>query len=84
MTDHLDAYPPGANTSAVARVLAHVSDQRVASDLLFLETWAEKPVPGSAAFLRVQQMHHAQQALLAEVRAEIMEQRHPGRAQTPT
>ena len=80
MTSQLDVHPPAAQTDAVRRVLAHVSDQRVVADLLFLESWEEQPVLGSAALLRVRQLHRAQQALLTEVRMELMDRRRPGRA----
>lgn len=78
MTSHLDAHAPAARTSAVRRVLAHMSDQHLVAELLFLEAWEQRPVSGSAALLRVRQLHRAQQALLAEVRTEIMDRRQPG------
>ena len=78
MTSHLDAHAPAARTGAVRRVLAHMGDQRLVAELLFLEAWEERSVSGSAALLRVRQLHRAQQALLAEVRTEIMDRRHPG------
>lgn len=79
MASDLDACAPAARTHAVRRLLADVSDQRVVADLLFLEAWEEQPVSGSAALLRVRQLHRAQKALLAEVRMEIMDRRHSGR-----
>lgn len=75
MTNHSDATPLLAQTSAVRRVLAHASDQRVVVALLFLEAWEERPEFVSAALLRVTQLHRAQQARLAEVRTEITDRR---------
>jgi hypothetical protein len=58
-------------TTALRRVLGDASDTASAADLLFLERWEMKPVPGSAAALRVSQIRRANPGLAAEIRAEL-------------
>lgn len=58
-------------TEAVRRVLRRLRDHASQADLLFLERWELRPLPGSAAALRVGQIRRANPALAAEIRAEL-------------
>ena len=58
-------------TEAVRRVLQCLRDHTSQADLLFLERWELKPLPGSAAALRVGQIRRANPTLAAEIRAEL-------------
>ena len=58
-------------TEAVRRVLQHMRDHTSQADLLFLERWELRPLPGSAAALRVGQIRRANPTLAAEIRAEL-------------
>ncbi|CAH2602871.1 protein of unknown function [Rhodovastum atsumiense] len=58
-------------TMAVRRALIHLNDAASRADLLFLERWEIRPMPGLAAALRVSQLRRANPALVAEIRAEL-------------
>ncbi len=58
-------------TEAVRRVLQRLRDHTSQADLLFLERWELRPLPGSAAALRVGQIRRANPTLAAEIRAEL-------------
>ena len=58
-------------TVALRRELQRVRDDRVADDLLFLESWEADPLPGAGPALRVGQIRRANPALAAEIRAEL-------------
>ncbi len=70
MTSDLDVSALPLSTT-VRSLLAHPCDERLVSDLLFLERWEICPVPGSAAALRVSQIRRANPELAAAIRGEL-------------
>lgn len=72
MSEHLVATPVAAvHTAAVQRALAVAPDHTSQADLLFLERWEQRAVPGTAAALRAGQIRRANPILAAEIRAEL-------------
>lgn len=69
-----DTTPPYQNLAATAtlrRVLTQVRDPYIIDDLLFLESWEMRPLPNTAAVLRIKQIRRANPSLAAAIRAEI-------------
>lgn len=60
-----------AATLALRKALADARDPNMIEDLLFLERWELRPLPGTAAVLRVTQIRRANPDLAAAIRAEI-------------
>lgn len=60
-----------AHTVAVQRALAVAPDHTSQADLLFLERWEQRAIPGTAAALRAGQIRRANPVLAAEIRAEL-------------
>lgn len=65
------AHYAAAHTIAVQRALAATPDHTAQADLLFLERWEQRAIPGTAATLRAGQIRRANPALAAEIRAEL-------------
>ena len=58
-------------TETLRRALEAVQDDDYAADLLFLEQWEMRPLPGAAMALRVSQIRRANPELAAAIRAEV-------------
>jgi hypothetical protein len=67
-------HPILAATAALRRALSQVRDPNTIDDLLFLERWEMRPMPNTAAVLRVKQIRRANPDLAAAIRAEVADQ----------
>jgi hypothetical protein len=63
--------PVLAATATLRRALAQVRDPYAINDLLFLESWEIRPLPSTAAVLRIKQIRRANPDLAAAIRAEV-------------
>ena len=70
-TDATPLHPSLAATATLRRVLTQVRDPYTIDDLLFLESWEMRPLPSTAAVLRIKQIRRANPSLAAAIRAEI-------------